>query len=155
MSFDPTGDELAGVVDLFGGLTRADLERALSELAFRDGVEADPDALDAAVDEALADYRLLAVDHGDEAVLVAGPAAFPTLPAGAEDLPHILDVPDRDVPREALAARVRERLEADAERAAEEWDPERARQLLDVTYDAEAWAPVELGDVRATLQRTS
>jgi hypothetical protein len=73
--------------------------------------------------------------------------AFPELPEYGADLPHILDVERRDVNREELAAAVRERLESEAGDA----DGDRAEYLLDVTYDAEAWAPLELDDVRERL----
>lgn len=141
------GDELAGVADLFGGLTRAELRDALRELAFKRGEDFDADAADEDVTAAVRDYYLVAVDADGERVLAPGPAAFPELPERATDLPHILDVERRDVDRDALADAVRSRLESDAADA----DGERARSLVDVTYDAEAWAPVELGDVREEL----
>jgi len=99
------------------------------------------------VEAALRDYYLVAVEHDDEALLAPGPVAFPELPENAADLPHIMDVERRRIDREALADAVRERLEADAAGA----DDERARYLVDVTYDAEAWAPVELEAVRQRL----
>ncbi|AHG03117.1 hypothetical protein HALDL1_05580 [Halobacterium sp. DL1] len=139
------GDELAGIADLFGGLTREELDDALDELAFKRGEDvADGDA---DVEAALRDYYLVAVEHDDEALLAPGPVAFPELPENAADLPHIMDVERRRIDREALADAVRERLEADAAGA----DDERARYLVDVTYDAEAWAPVELEAVRQRL----
>ncbi|WP_336034826.1 DUF7109 family protein [Halobacterium yunchengense] len=143
------GDELAGVVDLFGGLTRAELHDALAELAFKRGEDFDRDAADEDVAAALRAYALVAVEAADERVLVPGPVAFPELPERASDLPHIMDVEPRDVPRDDLASAVRSRLEDEAADA----DPgsDRARYLVDVTYDAEAWAPVDLGDVRASL----
>jgi hypothetical protein len=143
------GDELAGVAALFGGLTREELHDALAELAFKRGEEFDADDADADVVAALREYYLVGVDRdgaGDR-VLVPGPVAFPELPEGAADLPHILDVDVRDVDRDALADAVRRRLESDLEDA----DGERARYLVDVTYDAEAWAPVDLADVRDRL----
>jgi hypothetical protein len=141
------GDELAGIVDLFGGLTREELHEALAELAFKRGDDFDPDAAAEDVTEALDDYSLLGVARDDQRVLVPGPVAFPELPERATDLPHILDVQPRSVDRAELATVVRERLESDAADA----DSDRARYLVDVTYDAEAWAPVELDDVRETL----
>ncbi|MFB6120701.1 MAG: hypothetical protein ABEJ68_06245 [Halobacteriaceae archaeon] len=148
MHFD--GDDVAGVVDLFGALTRDELGRALGELAFRAGGDDDPDAHADAIDEAVADYFLVAVDDGEE-LLVPGPVAFPNLPEGAADLPHILDVPERSVDRDAAAERVRERLREEAETVAERGDSERAATLLNVTYDAEAWAALDLSDVRDAL----
>jgi len=165
-------DELAGVVDLFGWLTRAELARALSELAFKRRAEVDDDAIAAAIDVAVAEYALVpappeAIDEGgdeptavvdpddgvdDDAVALAvGPAAFPSLPEGAADLPHILDVPDRGVDREALSAAVLARLSADAVAAIRDGDADRLEVLADVTYDVEAWAPVDAGDIRERI----
>lgn len=169
-----TRDELAGVVDLFGATTRAELLSALEELAFKRGLDADEDALDAAIESALADYYLVAYeppgaggvgngedgadgeDGGEEngdvtELLAVGPTAFPSLPPNAEDLPHILDVPDREVDRGALGEAVRERLAEEAAAAAEAGDERRANELVDVSYDLEAWAPVEADGVRERL----
>ncbi|RDI71221.1 DUF7109 family protein [Halopelagius longus] len=167
-------DDLAGIVDLFGALTRAELERSLDELAFKQGRDADADALAEAVDGAIRDYYLVALDgesandaadaaddaESEAELLAAGPVAFPSLPPNAEDLPHILDVPDRNVGREAVAAAAADRLRAeaseavaDADGAPDEATRERLRTLLDVTYDVEAWAgeAADVGDVRADL----
>lgn len=126
-----TDDELAGICDLFGALTREELREARSELAFRQGREAGPEDR---VEEALAAYAL--VEH--DGLVLSGPTAFPTIPEGAGDLSHILDVPEREVDREAAGEEVLERLRA-------EDDPELARE---VSYDLEAWAPVDAGEVR-------
>jgi hypothetical protein len=142
-------DEVAGVVDLFGALTRAELDEALAELAYRRGVDPPADAVEAA----LAGYALVAVDP-DEAtasLLSVGPAAFPTLPEGAVDLPHILDVPARSVDRERLAAAVEERFRGDAARAVAAGDAAELRRLVDVSYEIEAWGPVDLAAVRDRL----
>ena len=185
-------DDLAGVVDLFEWLTRAELSRALSELAYKQRAEVDDEAIAAAIDVAVAEYALVPAppaalseagagsalgagsELGAESVpgagsapgavaeptdgadadaiaLAVGPAAFPSLPADAEDLPHILDVPERDVDRETLSGAVRERLSRDAVAAIEAGDAERLEVLADVTYDIEAWAPVDAGDVRERI----
>jgi len=162
-------DDLAGVVDLFGWLTRAELSHALSELAYKQRAEVDDDAIAAAIDVAVAEYALVPAppealtEGGDEATAVAdpddgldaehialavGPAAFPSLPDGAGDLPHILDVPDRDVDREALSEAVLARLSTDAVAAINESDADRLEVLADVTYDIEAWAPVDATAIR-------
>ena len=146
-----THDELAGVVDLFGGLTRDELDRALVELAFKQGKEIDREAFAAAIEASLADYYLARSGAGDDPLLVAGPAAFPSLPENAADLPHILDIERRDIDRERAGEAVLERLAADADRALDAGDDDRAARLLDVTYDVEAWAPVEAVDVRTRL----
>lgn len=149
----PTGDELAGVVDTFGGLTRAELREAVREAAFRAGEDVDEGALAAAVDDALEDYRLAAYEpaDGDEELLVAGPTSFPAMPEGGEDLPHIMDVERREVDRERAGEALLERFRKDAAITVDAGDTERAEWLLDVSYDVETWAPVDLGDVRDIL----
>lgn len=145
-------DDVAGVVDLFDAVTRAELDAALEELAYRRGEEVP----DGAVDDALEAYALVVFvpdGGGDEAptLLAVGPTAFPTLPEGAADLPHIMDLPDRTVDREALGAAVEERFRADVARAVSAGDAAEIERLLDVSYELEAWGPVELGDLRARL----
>ncbi|KDE59230.1 hypothetical protein EL22_23870 [Halostagnicola sp. A56] len=162
---DATADELAGVVDLFGGLSRAELGRALSEAAFRaDGGSIDERALGEAIDEGLESFTLLecsteclatdapALDPGT-ALFVSGPAAFPTVPEYAEDVPHILDIERRRFDRDALGVTARERF-GDAIAAARDGDldDDRLRDLLEVSYDIEAWGPVELDDERARIE---
>ncbi len=149
-----THDELAGVVDLFGALSRTELVEAGEELAFKRGADFEDDNIDAA----LAAYRLVSFDHDtiveqdvDERLLAAGPTAFPTLPEGAEDLPHILDIEMRTPDRAALGAVVEERFRADAARAVSDDDRERIERLLDVSYGLETWAPVTLDGVRDRL----
>jgi len=153
-----SGDELAGVVDLFGALTREQLRQAVEEVAFRVGDERDDADVSAAIDEALEEYRLVACDPeeagaptGDEELLVAGPTAFPTIPEGGQDLPLIMDVERRSVDREAVGRAVQRRFRAETARAVEAGDLERAETLLDVSYDVETWAPVDLADVRTRL----
>ena len=144
-----TFDELAGVVDLFGALTREELLDACAELAFKsDGASLDPAAFSSAIDGALEAYVLVETTVDGEPVLLAGPTAFPTLPAHATDLPHILDVERRSVDRDAIAGRVLERI---AQEVDSELDPARAETLLDVTYDLETWATVDVTEVRAGL----
>ena len=146
-----TGDELAGVVDLFGAVTRAELEDALAELAFKRGEMADDEAIESAVDDAVAGYFLVPVDHDGTTLLASGPAAFPALPSGAEDLPHILDVPDREPDRAELVEAAERRLRADAARAVDADDADRIEQLLDVSYDLETWGATDVSGVRSRL----
>ncbi|WP_273836519.1 hypothetical protein [Halococcus sp. PRR34] len=154
-------DELAGVVDLFGALTRAELSQACDELAFKRGTEFESAET---IDDAITAYRLVAIDPADTGVegmvpeataddplLAVGPTAFPTLPDRAEDLPHILDIEPREVDRTVLGAVAEERFRADAARAVADADHARITQLLDVSYDLDAWAPVDLGGVRDRL----
>ena len=144
-----TTDELAGVVDLFGALRRPELEEALSELAYRRG-EDPPDGLVAA---AIEEFVLVAFEADGERLLAPGPTAFPTLPDGAEDLPHILDVEARSVDRETLGRAAEQRLRGEAARAVAAGDEARVAELLDVSYDLESWTPVELAGVRERLRR--
>jgi len=154
---DPTPDELAGVADLFGGLTRDELGEALAELAFKRGDEYDPDAFAAGIDDAVATYHLVSVEPDGAAVdagapvLVPGPAAFPALPEDAEDLLHILEIDPRSVDRDAARTAAVERFRAETARAVAAGDGSRMATLLDVSYELEAWASVDLGEVRARL----
>ena len=161
-------DDLAGVVDLFAWLTREELSRAFSELAFKRRTTLDEDAINEAIDVAVAEYALVPAppgavsvvgdegtaagpaDDGGEALAV-GPAAFPSLPDGAADLPHILDVPDRAVDRAVLSEAVHERLSTDAVAAITEGDTARLEVLADVTYDIETWAPVDATPIRERI----
>lgn len=180
MPKNETYDELAGVVDLFGALTRAELHRALEELAYKQGKGTKETALSEAVERAVREYYLVeynaddvdgarnanGTDNADDAdransssetetaeatLLTVGPVAFPRLPPNAEDLPHILDVDRRRVDRKSLGEQVRERLVGDAARTVDEGDEERIERLVDVSYDLEAWAPVEVDEARAGL----
>lgn len=146
---DLTDDELAGVVDLFGALSREELLAALEELAFRADASADAQAFVVRIDEAVERFSLVPVDGR----LVAGPTAFPTLPAASEDLPHILDVDRRTVDRTAAAAAAEERYREAAAAAVDCGDEERLTELLDVSYDIEAWGPVGVGDARDAVDR--
>jgi hypothetical protein len=169
-----TGDELAGVVDLFGALTPAELGQAIEEVAFKRG-ENDPEIrIEAAID----DYRLVAIERdeptedgdrkddqgasgadgwvSDNTLLVAGPTAFPTLPAGAEDLPHILSIESRTVAPERMAAAVERRYRTEAARAVAEGDRETITDLLDVSYALESWGPsLDLATARTRLDEAS
>jgi len=151
-----THDELAGVVDLFGALTRPELTAALAELAFKQGQDVDEAALQSTIEEALDAYTLVeyepAGSDDTEPLVAVGPTAFPTLPPNAEDLPHILDYDRRTVDRERLAEQGRHRLTSEAEAAVEADDAEWAAELLDVSYDIETWATVDAGAVRSALK---
>ncbi|MFC6951684.1 DUF7109 family protein [Halorubellus litoreus] len=154
-----SADELAGVLELFGALSESEFVRAVNEAAFRAGREVDDDALADRVNAAAESFHVVRVEpdavplvvpalDGDEAAYVPGPRAWPEEPEHGEDLPHILDVDARDVDREALAVRVRRQLRAAVERAAARGDAERLHDVVDVTYDVEAWADVDLADTR-------
>ncbi|MCU4741933.1 hypothetical protein OB955_20710 [Halobacteria archaeon AArc-m2/3/4] len=159
---DVTVDELAGIVDLFGGLTRTELERALSEAAFReDGGSVDEAALEDTLEDALTSFALIRYegsdvldgDADDTALFVAGPTAFPSVPTAAEDLPHILDIEPRSrrLDRDVLGDQAHDRFARDAANAIDADDDDRIDDLLDVSYDLEAWAPVDLTPERERL----
>lgn len=161
MATDVGPDALAGIVDLFGALTAAELEEAVEELAFRLGEDHDEAAVDEAVGEALERHVLVETDRPGERVLVVGPAAFPRLPEHAEDLPHIMSVPNREVDRDAVAATLlegllerAEGLDPDASSADGDGDgeDEEAAGLLELSYDLEAWASVDAGPLRDRLE---
>lgn len=152
-------DELAGVLDMFGALTEAEFKRAVSEVGFRAGRDVDEDALADRVNAAAASFHVVRVEpeavpdvvpdlDDTDAVYVPGPRAWPTEPAHAEDLPHILDLDPRAVDRRALAMRVRQQLRSTIERAAAQGDADRLHEIVDVTYDVEAWASIDLEDTR-------
>lgn len=152
-----TGDELAGIVDLFGGLTASELGEAIAELAYRQGEEYDPTAYETRIETALTSYRLVAIDASswtdddtvDDELLVAGPLAFPGLPPDAEDLPHILDIETRDV--EPAGDAVADQFRDDARAAIDAGDTERIQTLLDASYELEPWAGVDLAEIRSAL----
>lgn len=152
-------DELAGVLELFGALTDDEFEQAVGETAFRAGRDVDTEALEARIDAATASFHLVRVDpdavpdvvpalDADAAAYVPGPRAWPEEPEYAEDLPHILDLDPRAVDRAALARRVRQQLRTGIERAAAQGDADRLHEIVDVTYDVEAWASIDLADTR-------
>ena len=168
---DVTGDELAGVVDLFGGLTPDELGQALAELAYKRGEEYDADAFDDDIAEAIGTYHLIRLAAGvgvdpaetvstadgapaddGTALLVPGPVAFPELPDGAVDLPHILDIEERYVDRETVASTAVERFRTDVTEATEAGLEEWQAGLLEVSYELEAWTTVDLAEERSRLE---
>jgi hypothetical protein len=172
----PVGDadELAGVVDLFGALSPPEVTAALAELAYRQRGAVDDDRLASLAAEAVAwaveRYYLVEYAPGDgvdaaaeragadaddaetDPLVTVGPVAFPTLPDEAEDLPHILEFETRSVSRDSLARAVETRLRGDAARAVVAADEARIQHLFDVTYDLEAWASVDVREVRERLE---
>jgi hypothetical protein len=152
-----SGDDLAGVVDLFGALTRAELGEALAELAYKQGEAYDPDGFEGDIEAAIEGYHLVELDAKtagtDSPVLVPGPGAFPALPDGAADLTHILDTDRRDIDRATAGEAVLGRFREDAATAVDAGDPHRVERLVDVSYELEAWADVDLSAERDHLDR--
>ncbi|AUV81030.1 hypothetical protein C2R22_04600 [Salinigranum rubrum] len=150
VEYTPT--DLVGAEDADGDAEDADGD---AEDADGDAEDADGDAEDADGDAEDADRGDTENVDGDAAydpLLTVGPVAFPSLPEEAEDLPHILDFETRTVVRESLARAVETRLRGDAARAVVAEDEARIQHLFDVTYDLEAWAPVDVGEVRERLE---
>ncbi|MXR52411.1 hypothetical protein GRX03_12450 [Halovenus sp. WSH3] len=145
-----SGDEVAGVVDSFEALTRAELRQALAELAFKRGEDAEPGEFDEVIDEAIRAYQLIRIE-GEQSLLVVGPAAFPVRPEGTADLQHILDVEDRDIDRERAGEAAVERVREEAALAVEMGDTDTIEALIDVSYEIESWAPVDVADLRTYL----
>lgn len=160
-TMEPSPDELAGIVDGFGGLTRTELRAAIEDLTARSGDVLDREAIENGIEAALADYYLVeldpttaledAIDGGSEPVLIPGPAALPELPDGGEDLPYLVEIEPRTVDRGAAAESIASRLRSDAAAATAADDVDRARTLLDVCYEVEAWGPVALDETKADL----
>ena len=154
---DLTGDEIAGVVDLFGALTREELGEALAELAYKRGEEHAPDAFGDDIASAVESYHLVRIDPENadvgvnEPVVVPGPGAFPDLPEDAENLVHIMDIDEREVDREAAGEAVLDRFREDAASAVNADDEAWVDRLLDVSYELEAWADVDLSAEREHL----
>ena len=143
-----THDEIAGIVDLFGALTPEEAAEALSELAYRRGAEPPADA----VEDALEAFALVEYDANGKRLIAPGPAAFPALPEGSEDLPHILDVEPRSVDHDAIERAAVERLRSATERAVSAGDSEHAADLVEISYDIEAWGGTDLSAVRDRLE---
>lgn len=146
-----TNDDIAGIAEMFGVISRKQLEQALIELSYRQGEELSETAAENAVQEALSSFALVAISHQPQE-LTAGPAAYPTLPVGANDLPHMLEQdrqkPDPAVVREAANQRYREAVDE----AIEASDTETLQDLLQLSYDIEAWAEITVDDVRSRIQ---
>ena len=142
-----TPDETAGIVDLFGALTPAEADEALSELAYRRG----EDPPEGTIDDALEAFALVALETDDGRLLAPGPGAFPELPEGSEDLPHILGTDGRSVGREAVGRAAATRLREEADRTVAAGDTERAAELIEISYDIEAWNGPDLSALRERL----
>tara|TARA_A100001037_G_scaffold305549_1_gene346142 strand:- start:1937 stop:2416 length:480 start_codon:yes stop_codon:yes gene_type:complete len=148
---DPTLDELVGAVDLFGGLSREELVGGFQDIGARMGDDVDIKVLNLRIDEAIEKYYL--VEVADRGLLVAGPSALPELPEGGEDLPHLILVGEREINREELEKGVAERLGKEVEIAIFEKDRNQIESLLDVCYDLEMWAEVDVDGIRKKLER--
>lgn len=144
MTLEISADELAGIVDLFGILTREELNSALTEIAFKRSEDPPERAI---IDSAVASYHLVEYDGG----LAVGPTAFPTIPTGGRDLPHIMSVEPQEIDRDQLARSVEERFRGETARAVDAGDTNRIAHLRDVSYDLEAWSAVDLNQVRDRL----
>lgn len=146
MSETLSGDELAGIVGMFGTLTRDELKQACVEITYKQAGEAPPDdEIDATIDAALEAYELVVHPTEPPEHLLPGPAAFPTLPAFADDLPVMLDVEERSADRteaaRAIVAQLGTELDGDI-------DADRRAFIEQLSYDIEAWADVDAEELR-------
>lgn len=148
---DPDPDELAGVADLFGGLTRAELSTAFEHLAARAGTAYHEDTLLELIDDAVTEYFLVEFEPDGDMVLVPGPRALPSLPERGEDLPHMMDVDQRQIDPLTVAKATEQRIRTDAAQAIAADDAGRAELLIDACYEIEAWGEVDTSDIRMEL----
>ncbi len=147
---DPSADELAGVADLFGGLSLDEFERAFENLAARQGEPFDAEEVAAKVRAATDAYFLIEVDGDGEPIYAPGPAALPRLPDHGDDLPHMMELEPRSIDRAMVGRAVEERLRADAAAAVADGDRDRMQKLLDVAYEVDAWG-VDTTELRDRL----
>ena len=147
---DPTLDELAGAIDLFGGLSREELVRGFEDISARMGDHIDIEVLNLRIDEAIEKYYL--VEMVSRELLVVGPAALPELPEGGEDLPHLILVGKREIDMGEVEKSVRERIGREVEIVISKKDRNQMESLLDVCYDLEMWVGMNVEDIRKKLE---
>lgn len=146
---DLTPDELAGMIGLFGALDREESLDACREIVFRDtGETITKEQVEKWIESALDSYHLVETTADGEDILIPGPTSFPTVPEGAEDLPHILNIQVRQVERNQVAREILEEIE---QMAASDPTDERIQKLIGLTYDVESWADVDAAAVRSRL----
>lgn len=138
-----SNDELAGIVGMFGALTRSELKRAVTELTFKQTGERPGDQQIATmIKDALETWHLVTYETGESRFLLPGPAAFPTLPPLAEDLHMMLEIEARDIERTEIAEMLLDDLEnAHAEGISMD-------TLTQLSYDIEAWADIDASSLR-------
>tara|TARA_B110000014_G_scaffold263296_1_gene259582 strand:+ start:1005 stop:1484 length:480 start_codon:yes stop_codon:yes gene_type:complete len=147
---DPTLDELAGAVDLFGGLSRMELVQGFEDISARMGDSVDIETLNGRIDEAVEKYYLVEMKSQD--LLVVGPTALPELPEGGEDLPHLILVGEREINREEVEKSVVDRMDKEVEIVISRKDIDQMGRLLDVCYDLEIWAEINVEGIRKKLE---
>jgi hypothetical protein len=149
-------DELAGIVEPFGALTRLELRQAASVLCYRRGVDVPELVLEYAIDRALSSAALLVAPLAvptplEDAPIVAGPTASPSHPGEFDDLVGLLGVDPRPIDPTALeraAENLRQRIAetggavvntipaAELADALEAWDPTTLRSPMNTGTDA-------------------
>ena len=142
-------DEIAGILGRFGGLTREELDTALEEVAFRRGEDAPPrSSIETQLTDGEQAGAIVRTEVADATLLVPGPAAFPVEPAGAEDLPHILDITPREIDRRLIASSLIDDIKQEITTAPNQ---SRRKTLLDLSYDIEAWSGIDAASLREQL----
>ena len=143
-------DQLAGITGLFGGLTRDELRESCSELVYlASGESLSQERCDSWIDDALESFHLVESEIENGRVLISGPTAFPRVPSGAEDLPHILDIEPRSIDRDETATHLVDVLEAEV---TPDLSEDRAAELVALTYDLESWADVDAESIRDMIE---
>ena len=144
MEFTP--DELAGIVGLFGALTSEELMTACQELAYRQTGQSVANAtLQATIEDAETSYILVNTEIDGRESYVVGPAAFPEIPEGGRDLPHMLDLSHCTVNRQEIAEELLERF------LGQEIDIER-ESAIELSYDLESWTNIDASDLREHVE---
>jgi hypothetical protein len=146
-----TLDELAGAVDLFGGLTRDELIQGCEDICARSGEVIDFELMDEKIENAIEKYYL--IELKERGLLVIGPVALPKLPEGGEDLPHLIQVENRSIDKKEIEKVVFERIEEEIKNNSLEEDLESLEILLDICYDIEIWSSGGMEETRKVLER--
>ena len=147
---DPTLDQLAGAVDLFGGLTREELIQGFEDISARKGDILHTERLNMQIDEAIEKYYLVEIE--EQELLVVGPAALPDLPDGGEYLPHLIRGDKREIDKMRIGRDVKDKISREIEKEIHKMDKGEVEQLLDVCYDLEMWNEIDVEDVRCELE---
>lgn len=146
-----TLDELAGAVDLFGGLTREELIQGCEDICARSGEVIDFEFINDKIENAIKKYYL--VELKERGLLVIGPVALPKLPEGGEDLPHLIQVENRLINKKEIEKIVFERMEEEIKVNSFEEDLESLERLLDICYDIEIWSSGGIEEARKALEK--
>lgn len=150
---DDHGEDAISADDSSPDRSTSTADISVSDSSLPSETPADPGSRSESDSAAHSDTDQRAVS-ADEIYLTVGPAAFPSFPKGAVDLPHILSIPERQVTRKRAAVAVESRLATDTVDAIESGDDARIETLLNVCFDFETWAGVDVTEIREQLETT-